>query len=357
MISSSASALPRTPAVSVIIPCFNAAATLARTVETVVHQTLRNIEIIVVDDGSTEPVARLLAPFQAADPRLRVVQQSNRGLAGARNRGIEEARADLIAPIDADDVWHPAFLEACTAAMLDAPTAPFAYAYVFRIDSEDRVLPLMTHRTAPRHDAAGLITLNSVACGSAAVFRKGEVKSAGGYDAKMVLHGLHGAEDWKLLVTLASRADPVIVERPLVGYRLDPGSMSQRDPARQLRAVRAVMDDLRANLQGVPQQVFRDGETMMIAWLLPAFAGRGDVRGFVAEFLKAYFQNPLWALNPLVRRVHLMRLKLLVQQLKISVRGAPAERPHLRSLEMAGGYPFAYLDECNDVGTSSQLSG
>jgi glycosyltransferase involved in cell wall biosynthesis len=315
----------------------------------VINQTLRDIEVIIVDDGSTEPIAPLLAPFLDHDPRVRVVRQPNRGLAGARNRGIDESRSALVALIDADDVWHPAFLEACVSALRQAPAAPFAFAYVFRVDSQDRVLPSLIHRRAPRHDAVGLITVNSVACGSAAVFRKSEVLAVGGFDVEMASRNLHGAEDWKLLVTLASRAKPVVVERPLVGYRLDAGSMSQRQPSRQLSAIRAVMGDLRAELPDVAPKVFRDGETMMIAWLLPAFARQRDARSFIAEFFKAYIGNPSWVLNPLLRRVHQMRIKLLLQQLLSWGQDISRRKPHLRLLELEGERPFAYLDQRHDV--------
>jgi glycosyltransferase involved in cell wall biosynthesis len=337
--------------VSVVIPCFNASRTVRTTVETVLHQSLRDIEVIIVDDGSTDDLGSVVQPFLARDPRVRLVRQTNRGLAGARNRGIEEARAEFVAPIDADDVWHPQFLEQCVTALESEPPAPFAYAYVFRMDEDGRLLPFLGHRTPPRHDVVGLITLNSVSCGSAAVFRRGAVLAAGGYDEAMAARQLHGAEDWKLIVTLASKAMPVLIPRHLVGYRLDARSMSQRDPARQLRAVRAVIQDLRTALPSIPPHVFKDGETMMIAWLLPAFATRGDWASFAREFATAYVLNPRWFLNPQVRRVHMTRLSLLLRQ----VGRLPSQRgpgPRLRDATIAGERPFAYLPPADDQAPS-----
>lgn len=336
------------PRVSVVIPCFNSSHYVRTTLETVVHQTIEEIEIIVVDDGSTDDLMAAVAPILDRDPRVRLVSQENRGLAGARNRGIAEARAELVAPIDADDVWHPAFLQQCSAALQADPQAPFAYAYVFRINENDRVLPYLTHRSPPRHDVIGLVTLNSVSCGSAAVFRKSALIAAGGYDEAMGQKQLHGAEDWKLIVSLAAAAAPALVPRPLVGYRLDERSMSQRDPGRQLRAIRAVIADLRRALPHVPEQVFRDGETMMIAWLLPSFAARRDIKAFVREFRRAYAGNPRWLLNPLVRQVHFTRLRLLMRQLARSMTRA-GEPPRLEFAMFDGERPFSFLQSATSA--------
>ncbi len=88
------------PIVSVIIPAYNAAATLQRSVDSVLSQDVDKMEILVVDDGSTDDT-----PKVATQPALRLFSQSNRGPAAARNRGIAESRADLVAFLDADDTW------------------------------------------------------------------------------------------------------------------------------------------------------------------------------------------------------------------------------------------------------------
>jgi cellulose synthase/poly-beta-1,6-N-acetylglucosamine synthase-like glycosyltransferase len=100
--------------------------------------------------------------------------------------------------LDADDLWHPDFLVATVAALDDNPSAPFAYAYSFRIDEQDRLLPILRLGQPPRHDFLGLLSLNSVGSGSAAVFRRSLLRRLGGYDETMRHRGNAGAEDWKL---------------------------------------------------------------------------------------------------------------------------------------------------------------
>src|SRR5438132_615851 len=93
--------------VSVIIPLHNGAGTIDRTLRSVRNQTWRDLEIIVVDDGSTDAGPDIVARHQAEDPRIRMVRQANAGVAVARNAGVSRSHGATLAFIDADDLWHP----------------------------------------------------------------------------------------------------------------------------------------------------------------------------------------------------------------------------------------------------------
>lgn len=312
------------PAVSVVVPSYQAAWSIERTIRSVQAQRMADFELIVVDDGSTDDLLQRVAPLAAADPRIRVVSQPNRGLAGARNRGVAEARAALVAPLDADDLWHPDFLAACVAALEGAPEAPFAYAYSLRIDVDDRVLPFASFARPPRHDLLGLLTLNSVGNGSAAVFRRGALLAAGGYDEAMRAQGLHGAEDWKLILRLARTAPPVLVPRHLVGYRMVPHGMSRGNPARQWKAVQEVLAQFRSENPHLPEQAFRDASTMMTAWLLPVFIRRGAFVQVLRLMGSAYLANPRWIANRNLRLAHRAFALRLLKDGVARLRGAKA---------------------------------
>jgi len=93
------------PTISVVIPLYNKGPHIARALNSVLNQTFQDFEVIVVDDGSTDDGADIVKGFN--DPRIRLIHQENQGVSAARNLGIDEARAELIAFLDADDEWLP----------------------------------------------------------------------------------------------------------------------------------------------------------------------------------------------------------------------------------------------------------
>jgi glycosyltransferase involved in cell wall biosynthesis len=111
----------RVPLVSVVMPLYNKAPYVLRALESVAAQTMTDLEVIVVDDGSTDGGADLVAG--TPDPRFRLVRQSNAGPGAARNRGLREARAPYVAFLDGDDRWLPPFLEQNLALLERHPSA------------------------------------------------------------------------------------------------------------------------------------------------------------------------------------------------------------------------------------------
>lgn len=107
---------------SVVIPLYNKAHTIERTISTVLTQTFKAFEIIVVDDGSTDNSLELLNKY-GFDSRLRIIEQENAGVSAARNKGVALARYDYIAFLDADDEWLPYFLEKVNEAIHKYPEA------------------------------------------------------------------------------------------------------------------------------------------------------------------------------------------------------------------------------------------
>lgn len=116
------------PRVSVVMPLFNKEKEVARAISAVLAQSMPDFDLIVVDDGSTDSGPEIVRGYR--DPRIRLVSQANAGVSAARNRGIELARAGLIAFLDADDEWRPVFLMTVLDLALKYPEcAVFATSY------------------------------------------------------------------------------------------------------------------------------------------------------------------------------------------------------------------------------------
>ena len=118
----------RMATVGVIIPAFNAARTLPIALESVASQTFDDWQILLVDDGSTDNTAQMVAPFlERFGPRIEYIKQENRGLPAARNAAIRASTTEFLALLDADDVWLPCRLEESVKILRERPQAGLAY--------------------------------------------------------------------------------------------------------------------------------------------------------------------------------------------------------------------------------------
>lgn len=116
-----------TPAISIVMPCYNGARHLAQSVASVQAQTRTDWELIIVDDGSRDDSWRVMQALATADSRILPLQQANAGAAAARNNGLAHARGHLLAFLDADDTWHPDFLQRMSAALTGQEDSALAY--------------------------------------------------------------------------------------------------------------------------------------------------------------------------------------------------------------------------------------
>ena len=216
---------PRAPLVSVIIAAYNAAPFIAETCRSAMRQTYPHLEIIVVDDGSTDDTSQVVATL--AEPRIRLIRQENRGVAAARNRAIADAFGEFIAPLDADDVWDPTKIDQEVRAIEAAgPEAGLAYCWWAWIDAQGRVLD-----RSPRWQVEGdvlerLVEVNFTGNASVPLYRRSVLDRVGGYDESLRDRQCQGCEDWDLALRVAGVSRVAVVHAVLVGYRRRSDSMS-----------------------------------------------------------------------------------------------------------------------------------
>lgn len=158
------------PKATVVVPAYNVAGTIAETLRSLLRQTLRDSEIIVVDDGSKDNTLEIVASFD--DPRLRVVRQANRGLAGAHNTGIAHAASAIIGFCDADDLWEPQKLERHVEHLEANPDVGISFSGSRLIDAKGRPTGLVQRPRLKGITAAHILKRNPIGNGSAAVMRK-----------------------------------------------------------------------------------------------------------------------------------------------------------------------------------------
>ncbi len=143
------------PIVSIVIPLFNKETTILRAINSVFYQTNKNFELIIVNDGSTDNSAKLVESL-SEDKRIRLINQNNAGEGAARNRGIREAKTDLIAFLDADDEWLPGFLDAILMLREKYPDCEvFGTSFYISEDSKQLYHPLAF--TLYKEDWEGII--------------------------------------------------------------------------------------------------------------------------------------------------------------------------------------------------------
>lgn len=213
------------PAVSIVMPCFNAHGHLPLSVGSVLAQSFADWELIAVDDGSTDDTRAWLD--RQRDPRIRVLGQPNAGVSAARNRGIHAAQGELLAFLDADDSWEPHFLQAMVGALRARPDAVLAYCGWQNVG-----LPGPRGRpfVPPELEVADKAERLFGGCQwpiHAALVRRQAVVAAGGFDAQ-----LKNAEDYALWLEIAAERPIVLVAEVLAHYRFHGGEQASANKAR-----------------------------------------------------------------------------------------------------------------------------
>lgn len=280
-----------TPLVSVILPAYNAARFIRATIESVLRQTFSRFELIVVDDGSTDATAAIIAEAARYDPRIILLHQPNSGVAAARNRAIEHARGRYIAPIDADDLWFPEKLFKQVQAIERAQEGTGAiYAWSVRIDSSGNI----THRK-PRPELRGWLypafAYKNFCSASAPLIRRDCLVKVGAYDPSLRAQNAEGCEDLDLLLKLAEYFDFELVPEFLLGYRLWDGSMSCKVAAMD-RSHRIVMRRVKQGTVQLPPRILRWSRSEFCLHLVTKCRQAVQPAGVWKYLLKAVWYDP-----------------------------------------------------------------
>ena len=251
------------PLVSVIIPTYNRAGVVGTAIESVLQQTYASLEIIIVDDGSTDGTEGALRRF---GDKITTVRQRNSGPAAARNRGIRESRGDIVAFLDSDDLWLPEKLErqvgllerldgqvSCCVSNVSLafsdrrPSTSFATALIFPSTDEGTWT-----------NALEVLSTRFLLFNQAVAIRREVLMEIGGFN-----EGYLYMEDYDLALRLALRGPFAYIREPLAVWRPTEGSLSQRAASDEIRCCEMTLDirekilDAAARADCSRQTVFR----------------------------------------------------------------------------------------------------
>jgi glycosyltransferase involved in cell wall biosynthesis len=217
------------PLVSIILPVYNGERYIGSTLDSALGQTYRNIEIILVNDGSRDGTPAIVERRAVDDSRIRVIHQTNRGVAAARNRALAEARGEFVAPLDADDLWDPAKIARQVARMIEAgKNTGLIYTWWVWIDATGAVLDCSPRWRIEGDASDTLLKVNYTGNASVPLYRRRWLEQVGGYDETMRERDAHGCEDWDVALKVAEQSRVAVVPSLLVGYRRCRHSMSAR---------------------------------------------------------------------------------------------------------------------------------
>ncbi len=219
------------PAVSVIIPLYQTERYIGAAIQSVLAQTFADFELLIVDDGSIDKGPTIARGFD--DSRIRVIPQENRGLAGARNTGIREARTAMIAFLDADDLWHPEKLASHIAHLRACPDVGVSFSHSRLIDEHGKVFGSLQFPEGRVINAPELFCRNPVGNGSTPVVRRSALDAIAFHDAARERtcwfdESFRQSEDIECWMRIAATTPWLFaaVSKPLTDYRITDSGLS-----------------------------------------------------------------------------------------------------------------------------------
>jgi glycosyltransferase involved in cell wall biosynthesis len=291
--------------VSVVIPVYNGERFLARALDSALAQTYRDLEVIVVNDGSTDGSAEVLARY---GHRIMVVSQENRGCASARQSGVERSRGEFVAFLDQDDEWASNKIERQVDALTRYPSAVAVYCDHHGIDDEGK----RGGPSAGLHPVYSglifelLIRSNCIVSASLVMVRRGALDAAGGFD----LSQPHWADDWDLWIRLAERGPFLYLLEDLVGYRRHASNTSSPRSFQMSAGNLHTLLHIQPLIRGKPPRVVRAYQEALFGARV-AMGWQHRMRGERLPAMRHYFDA--WRTRPTATRLlaHIVGIALV----------------------------------------------
>ncbi|MGB3759091.1 MAG: glycosyltransferase family A protein [Rivularia sp. (in: cyanobacteria)] len=286
-----------TPFVSVIIPACNAEKFLLKTLESVLSQTYKNIEVLVIDDGSQDKTAEIVQSIAQKDSRVILLQQENSGVAAARNLGISKSKGEFIAPIDADDIWYPQNLEKQVQCLLQADSSVgLVYSWSVDINEQDKLTGDFRASNIEGDVFKTLLCHNFLGNASSTLIRRSCVENIGGYNTQLKAQNAQGCEDWDFYLRIAENYQFKVVPEFFIGYRKIANTMSG-DYKKMAKSHDLMLQEVQPRHPEIPKGLYQLSKSsfyMYLARQSSIYDNHHQTLYWLSQALKADFITPVF---------------------------------------------------------------
>jgi glycosyltransferase involved in cell wall biosynthesis len=288
--------MPHIPAVSVVIPLYQSQRTIAETLASVTAQTLTDFEVVVIDDGSSDRGPAIVR--ESTDPRVRLVSQANRGLAGARNTGIREAVGTYVALVDADDCWHPTKLARHVELLQRDPKIGVSFSASRFIDDESKPLGLIQRPQRRTFTAGHIFCRNPVGNGSAPVIRRTTLDEIAFFEPTLDRtcwfdESFRQSEDIECWTRIAACTPWQFgyIDEPLTDYRVNSNGLSA-NTAKQLESWHRFRAKVKTYAPALEHDYGNTAEAYQLRYLARRAIKGGDDRAALGMMVRALKLSP-----------------------------------------------------------------
>ncbi|MDG4555436.1 MAG: glycosyltransferase [Candidatus Competibacter sp.] len=277
-----------TPLVSVVIATYNMGAYLFLAIRSVLDQTYEKLEILVVDDGSTDDTAEIIRPF-LEDTRIRYISQVNGGQASAKNRGIKESRGEFVAFLDADDIWAPSKIAEQLPLFFRSESVGVVFSQYIEIDAQGIPGKLVGSDFSRGKVSGPLLVFNFVGF-STSIVRK-QCFDRLGYFREDLGMGI----DYELWLRFSTDYEFDYVDRPLVYYRIWLGQMSKNYQRRYMNGIEIMKDFLSKHPDVVDKNTQHDAWAHTYSGLASCLHRSGEgIAPTLRQYLRALSFRPTY---------------------------------------------------------------
>lgn len=269
------------PLVSVVVPCYNMAGYTRETIDSLLSQTYDPIEIIAVDDGSSDDTRAVLRSFGS---RIRAVFQENAGACRARNRGYRESSGELVAFLDCDDLWEPEKAVKAVSALKDRSEAAMSYHHALWIDATGKTVGPARFPALPSGDIFRTLFVENFVRNSTPVIRRAAIEAVGAWDERIFVPA-----DWEFWIRIAKRYPVIFIPEVLSRTRV-----ASHYNARNIEQTRRESEYVfeKHGPDAGPEAV-REAKSRFCFYLSRLHAANGDFRAAKKEVSRARRLNPL----------------------------------------------------------------